>query len=141
MSHPGDRLVATVETAFRIAMTAGFGLAVGSFLTVVSHRVPRNESVVAPRSRCPVCRTQIRTRDNVPVVSYLVLRGRCRTCRIRIPPRYLLTELLTAGLFGAAAARFSNIYVVAILALFFAVLLAVALIDVEHRVIPNRILY
>jgi leader peptidase (prepilin peptidase) / N-methyltransferase len=130
-----------VGTAFRIFFAAAFGLAVGSFLTVVAHRLPRHESVVAPRSRCPSCGTMIRARDNVPVVSYVMLRGRCRSCGIAISPRYVLIELLTAGLFAAAAARFPSIYATAVLALFFAVLVAVAVIDVEHRIIPNRILY
>jgi leader peptidase (prepilin peptidase)/N-methyltransferase len=124
-----------------VAIAAVLGLLFGSFLTVVIHRVPRRESVVAPRSRCPGCGTPIRSRDNIPVLSYVLLRGRCRACGVRISPRYLLTELLTAGLFAAAAARFPSIYATAVLALFFAVLVAVAVIDVEHRIIPNRILY
>jgi leader peptidase (prepilin peptidase)/N-methyltransferase len=124
-----------------VAIAAILGLLFGSFLTVVIHRVPRRESVVAPRSRCPGCGTTIRARDNIPVLSYLLLRGRCRACGTRISPRYLLTELLTAGLFAAAAARFPSIYATAVLALFFAVLVTVAIIDVEHRIIPNRILY
>jgi leader peptidase (prepilin peptidase)/N-methyltransferase len=124
-----------------VAIAAILGLLFGSFLTVVIHRVPRRESVVAPRSRCPGCGTTIRARDNIPVLSYLLLRGRCRACGTRISPRYLLTELLTAGLFAAAAARFPSIYATIVLALFFAVLVTVAVIDVEHRIIPNRILY
>jgi leader peptidase (prepilin peptidase) / N-methyltransferase len=130
-----------VETVLRASFAALFGLAVGSFLTVVAYRVPRKESVVAPRSRCPSCGTMIRGRDNVPVISYLLLRGRCRSCGARISPRYALIELLTAGLFAAAAVRFPSIYTTAVLALFFAVLVAVTFIDVEHRIIPNRILY
>jgi leader peptidase (prepilin peptidase) / N-methyltransferase len=131
----------TVGIAFRMVSAAAFGLAVGSFLTVVAHRVPRHESVVAPRSRCPHCGTTIRARDNVPVVSYLLLRGKCRSCGTPISPRYMLIELLTAGLFAAAAARFPSLFATIVLALFFAVLVAVAVIDVEHRIIPNRILY
>jgi leader peptidase (prepilin peptidase)/N-methyltransferase len=118
-----------------------FGLAVGSFLTVVTHRVPRRQSVVAPRSACPACGEPIRPRDNVPVVSYLLLGGRCRHCGARISPRYPLTELATAVLFVGAALRFEELYVAAVLALFFAVLLAVAVIDAEHRIVPNRIVY
>src|SRR5438552_7151113 len=99
-----------VGTAFRIVCATAFGLAVGSFLTVVAYRVPRHESVVAPRSRCPGCGTPIRARDNVPVVSYLLLRGRCRSCGARISPRYMFIELLTAALFAAVAAEFASIY-------------------------------
>src|SRR6266536_3663901 len=75
------------------------GLAFGSFLTVVTHRVPRGESPVAPRSRCPSCGTQLRNLDNVPLLSWVVLRGRCRACGARISAVYTLTELLTGGLF------------------------------------------
>ncbi|MDQ3719631.1 MAG: prepilin peptidase, partial [Actinomycetota bacterium] len=84
------------------AVLAGaLGALVGSFLNVVSYRVPRGESVVSPRSRCPGCETPISSRDNVPVVSWLALRGRCRTCGQRISPRYPLTEALTAAAFAA----------------------------------------
>jgi leader peptidase (prepilin peptidase)/N-methyltransferase len=85
--------------------SAIFGLAIGSFLNVVMHRVPRGESIVRPRSRCPQCRTQLTERDNVPVVSWVLLRGRCRTCRASIPVRYPLVELGTAVAFAAAGAR------------------------------------
>jgi leader peptidase (prepilin peptidase)/N-methyltransferase len=133
--------VPVVGTALRIFFAAAFGLAIGSFLTVVAHRVPRHESVAAPRSRCPSCGAMIQARDNVPVVSYLLLRGKCRSCGAIISPRYVLIESLTAGLFAAAAVRFPSVYATVVLALFFAVLLAVTVIDVEHRIIPNRILY
>jgi leader peptidase (prepilin peptidase)/N-methyltransferase len=130
-----------VGTALRIVFAAAFGLAIGSFLTVVTYRVPRHESVVAPRSRCPGCGTTIQTRDNVPVVSYLLLRGRCRSCGAKISPRYVLIELLTAALFAAVAAKFPSLYSTTVLALFFAVLVAVSAIDVEYRLIPNLIVY
>jgi leader peptidase (prepilin peptidase)/N-methyltransferase len=133
--------VVVVEAAFRIGVMAVVGLAIGSFLTVVVHRVPRKESVVAPRSRCPKCGTTIRARDNIPVLSYVLLRGRCRTCLARISPRYMLIELATAGLFAAVAARFANVFTVVVLAAFLAVMLAVALIDAEYRIVPNRIVY
>jgi leader peptidase (prepilin peptidase) / N-methyltransferase len=130
-----------LEAAFRVVFAALFGLAVGSFLTVAVYRVPRKESVVAPRSRCPACGVQIRSRDNIPVLSYLLLRGRCRSCKARISPRYLFLELATAALFAGAALRFHATYTAALLALFFAVMLAVAVIDVEVRIVPNRIVY
>lgn len=79
------------------------GLAVGSFLNVVLVRVPAGESVVRPGSRCPRCRTPLSGRDNIPVLSWLLLRGRCRTCREPIPIRYPLVELAGAAVFVAGA--------------------------------------
>ena len=117
------------------------GLAIGSFLSVVVHRVPRRGSVVRPRSRCPSCGAQLRARDNLPVVSYVLLRGRCRSCGARIPAVYPLLELATAALFAGAAAAFDRPYVAAVMAAFLAVLLALALIDARHRILPNRIVY
>lgn len=113
----------------------------GSFVTVLVHRVPMKQSIVAPRSRCPACGSEIRPRDNIPVLSYVVLRGRCRGCDARISPGYPLLELATAGLFAGAALRFDSIYTAGVMALFFMVLLAVAVIDVGHRIVPNRIVY
>jgi leader peptidase (prepilin peptidase)/N-methyltransferase len=127
--------------AIRVAIFVLFGLVFGSFLTVVIHRVPRKQSIVAPRSACPSCGATIRAWDNVPVASYVLLRAKCRRCGARISPRYLAVELLTAGLFAGAAARFGSVYVAAVLALFFAAMLAVALIDAEHRIVPNLIVY
>ena len=83
-----------------------FGLVVGSFLNVVIHRVPRRESIVWPASHCPHCGEPIRARDNVPLISYLLLRGRCRNCKERISARYPAVEALTGLLFGAAAYEF-----------------------------------
>jgi leader peptidase (prepilin peptidase) / N-methyltransferase len=93
-------------TAFVAVVCGVFGLAVGSFLNVVIYRVPRKESVVRPRSRCPGCGTQLAERDNIPVVSWLLLRGKCRTCDEPISARYPLVELLTGALFVSAALRF-----------------------------------
>src|SRR3954449_8252656 len=95
-------------TAFVAAICAVLGLAVGSFLNVVIHRVPRRESVVSPRSRCPGCGTEISPRDNIPLVSWLLLRGRCRTCRTSISIRYPAVELGCAVLFVAMALRFPD---------------------------------
>jgi leader peptidase (prepilin peptidase)/N-methyltransferase len=118
-----------------------FGLVVGSFLTVVVDRVPKKASIVSPRSRCPHCGAEIRSRDNIPVLSWLLLRGRCRSCRARIPVRYPLLEAGTAASFVGAAIVYPRVYVVAMLCAFCAVMLAVAAIDLEHRIIPNRITY
>jgi len=103
--------------------------------------VPRKESVVAPRSRCPRCGAEIRNRDNVPIFSYLWLRGRCRSCGERISVRYPVLEALTAVAFAGTAAVYASIYLIVMLCAFCAVMLVVAAIDLEHRVIPNRITY
>ncbi len=117
------------------------GLCVGSFLNVVIHRVPLHESVVRPRSHCPACRAQIAERDNVPIVSWVLLRGRCRACRARIPVRYPLVEAGTAGLFAAAALRLGPAWSLPAFCVFFASLLAVSVIDLDHFIIPNRVVY
>ena len=128
-----------------IALRAGVfglvGLAFGSFLTVVTHRVPRGESPVAPRSRCPSCGTQLRNLDNVPLLSWVVLRGRCRACGARISAVYPLTELVTGGLFAGAALEFDSIWAAAMIAPFLGLLVALSIIDIRHRIIPNRIVY
>jgi leader peptidase (prepilin peptidase) / N-methyltransferase len=127
--------------ALRAVLFGLFGLAFGSFLTVVVHRAPQKESLVAPRSRCPSCGTPIRNLDNVPVVSWLLLRGRCRACGARISPFYPLIELSTAALFVAAALAFDSIWAAVMTAPFLGVMLALALIDLRYRIIPNRIVY
>ncbi len=124
-----------------VTLYAVIGLLIGSFLTVVVHRVPARRSIMAPRSQCPSCGTQIRARDNVPVISYVLLRGRCRACGARISPRYPLTEAATAALFVGAALAFDRILVQAMMAVFLAVVLALAIIDLQKRVLPNRITY
>lgn len=129
-------------TASLVVLAALLGLAVGSFLNVVIHRVPRKESVVSPRSRCPGCGTELANRDNIPLFSWLALRGRCRTCGMPISPRYPAVELGTAVLFALLAVRFSDD--VAVLPAFLvlgAALLAISLIDLEHFIVPNRIVY
>jgi leader peptidase (prepilin peptidase) / N-methyltransferase len=125
----------------RAAAAALLGLPVGSFLTVVAHRMPRGESVVAPRSRCPSCGTQIRARDNIPVLSYVFLRGRCRRCGARISPVYPLVELATGALFALAAVVHESLVRLFLVAPFLAVMVAVAVIDAQRRIIPNRIIY
>ena len=128
-------------TALLVLGCALLGLLVGSFLNVVIVRVPERQSVVRPRSRCPGCGTQLAERDNVPVVSWLVLRGRCRTCSMPISARYPLVELATAGLFAAAAIRFGFDWALPGYLWFFAALLAVSVIDLETFLVPNRIVY
>jgi leader peptidase (prepilin peptidase)/N-methyltransferase len=125
----------------RALVSLPFGLVVGSFLTVVVDRVPKKESVVSPRSRCPHCGAEIRSRDNIPVLSWLLLRGRCRSCRARIPLRYPLLEAGTAASFAGAAVVYPRVYIIAVLCAFSAVMLAVGAIDLELKIIPNRITY
>jgi leader peptidase (prepilin peptidase) / N-methyltransferase len=128
-------------TWVRVLVAVPYGLVIGSFLTVVVHRVPAGESVVAPRSRCPNCGAQIGARDNVPVLSWLLLRGRCRSCGVRIPARYPAVELVTAALFVAAAIRFDDVWLLILSSTFLALLLALSLIDVAHKILPNRLVY
>ena len=123
-----------------LLLAAVLGAAVGSFLNVVVQRVPRGESVVHPRSRCPGCETPVASRDNVPLLSWLLLRGRCRACAAPIPARYPLVELATAALFVVIVAVRGVEADLALWLPFAAVLVAVAAIDLEHRIIPNRIL-
>jgi leader peptidase (prepilin peptidase)/N-methyltransferase len=128
-------------TALLVAGFGLLGLLVGSFLNVVVVRVPQRLSVVRPRSRCPGCGTQLAERDNVPVLSWLLLRGRCRTCAEPISMRYPLVEAATGALFAAAALRFGWSAELPAYLLLFAVLLAVSAIDLEHFLVPNRIVY
>ncbi|NPV28511.1 MAG: prepilin peptidase [Firmicutes bacterium] len=115
------------------------GLFIGSFLNVVIYRMPRGESVVAGRSRCPACGQALAWYDLVPVLSYLALRGRCRYCRTPISPRYLLVELLTGAVFAALFYRFGPTPALAKYLFLGAVLIAATFIDLEHYLIPDRL--
>jgi leader peptidase (prepilin peptidase)/N-methyltransferase len=125
----------------RVALFAALGLVFGSFLTVLVYRVPRRESIVRPGSRCPACGTRLRAIDNVPVVSYLLLRGRCRACGERISIAYPLVELGSCALFVAAALAFEDTFRAAVVAPFLSLMLTVAVIDARFRIVPNRIVY
>ncbi len=117
------------------------GLLAGSFLTVVAHRLPRGESVVGGRSRCPACGAQIAAYDNVPLVSWLLLRGRARCCGAAISPRYPLTELSVGLLYAATAVILSgDAAEIALGLVFVTMLVAITLTDLERRIIPNKIL-
>lgn len=124
-----------------VAIAAVFGLVVGSFLNVVVYRVPAGLSVVAPRSRCPACETEIAARDNVPVLSWLLLRGRCRSCGQSISSRYPLVELACAVLFAACAVRFGADPALPAFCVWSAGLLALSLIDLDHFLLPKKVLY
>lgn len=118
-----------------------FGLLIGSFLTVVAHRVPRGESVVGGRSHCPGCGAQIAAYDNIPVFSWLLLRGRARCCEAPISPRYPLTELGTGLLYVATVfVLWDDPAQIALGLAFVTMLVAITLTDLEQRTIPNKIL-
>jgi leader peptidase (prepilin peptidase)/N-methyltransferase len=129
-----------MTTAAGTVLAAVFGAILGSFLNVVAYRLPRGESLSRPRSRCPRCETPIKPYDNVPVLSWLVLRGRCRTCLTPISPRYPLVEAGTALLCalvvldkGADADAWLGLALVLLL-------VPVTLIDLDHRIIPNKLM-
>lgn len=122
-----------------IAAIGLLGAIVGSFLNVVVYRLPRGESLVAPGSRCTGCAAAIAPYDNVPVVSWLVLRGRCRRCEAAISPRYPIVELMTALVFVAVAAARGLTPELLLYLPLAAALIAVAGIDIDHRIVPNRI--
>jgi len=131
-----DRMPASM-----VVLVALLGLAVGSFLNVVIFRVPLRQSVVSPRSRCVACGVQILDRDNIPLLSWLVLRGRCRNCHSPISKRYPLVELATGLLFAATAVRTGFTWDLPAFLVLLASLLALAIIDFEHLMLPKRIVY
>lgn len=115
------------------------GLVIGSFLNVVAYRVPRGESLVTPGSHCPACGHAIRWYHNVPLVGWVVLRGRCRDCGATISPAYVAVELLTGALFVGAYAVVGPQWRLAALWILLAILVVVAVIDARHMIIPNVI--
>jgi leader peptidase (prepilin peptidase)/N-methyltransferase len=120
-------------------LAAGVGLCVGSFLNVCIHRLPRSLSVVSPRSACPSCKAMIAWHDNVPVLGYLLLGGRCRACRAPIAIRYPLVEAATGALFVAAIATRGPTLEAAVAAAFSAAIVALVMIDAEHQLLPDAI--
>jgi leader peptidase (prepilin peptidase)/N-methyltransferase len=122
-----------------IAFAALGGLIIGSFLNVVIYRLPRDESLTHPRSRCPSCATQLRAVDNIPVVSWLALRGRCHHCGAPISARYPLVELSTAVLYAAVVATQDDAVRIVLGLLLVTALVPITLIDIDLRIIPNRI--
>jgi leader peptidase (prepilin peptidase)/N-methyltransferase len=118
-----------------------FGLCIGSFLNVCIHRLPRRESVVTPGSRCPQCGTAIRWYDNLPVISYLVLGGRCRACGNGYSSRYMWVELITGVVFAAHALVFDAGPLLAVRLVLAAMLIALFAIDLEHQILPDAITF
>ena len=131
-----------LPAALALAFVAVLGGLIGSFLNVVVHRVPREESIVYPNSRCPACGASIRFYDNVPVLSWLALRGRCRDCSVHISARYPAVEFLTAVLFGLTFwFRSGGTLSLPFDLAFVAALVALVFIDAEHMLLPNAITY
>lgn len=132
-----------VLLAFYFVLLAGIGLIVGSFLNVVIHRVPLGQSVIHPRSACPSCGTSISPRDNIPVLSWLLLRGTCRTCRTAIPGRYPAVELATSAVWlalGWWALTGTDIDpLLPLLLVLGSAGLSLAVIDLEHHRLPNSV--
>lgn len=127
------------ETALTAAFCGVLGLLIGSFLNVVIWRVPRGESIVRPPSACPGCHQAIRPRDNVPVISWLLLHGRCRNCQQPISKRYPLVEAATGGLFALMALKLGAHLVLPAYLYLVAVGLALALIDIDVKRLPNAL--
>jgi leader peptidase (prepilin peptidase)/N-methyltransferase len=123
------------------ALMAVLGAMIGSFLNVVIHRLPLEQSIVFPNSTCPKCRKPIKPYDNIPILSFLALRGRCRSCGARISPRYPAVEALTAALFAAVTWHDGLSFALAFDLAFTASLVALVFIDAEHMILPNAITY
>jgi leader peptidase (prepilin peptidase) / N-methyltransferase len=124
---------------FQIAILAVVGLVVGSFLNVCIHRLPLGQSLNSPPSRCPHCDDRLRWFDNIPVVSYAILGGRCRKCRARISIRYPIVELVTMGLFLLHGAVFGWTALLIPRLLFACAMVVLFAIDLEHQLLPNAI--
>jgi leader peptidase (prepilin peptidase)/N-methyltransferase len=122
-----------------ITFAGVLGAIVGSFLNVVSYRLPRHESLISPASHCPKCGTPVKPYDNIPILSWLLLRGRCRSCAAPISPRYPLVEALTAALCVGAVLAHTSVSGVALSVALILLVVPAALIDLEHRIIPNRL--
>lgn len=122
-----------------VAAAALFGAVVGSFLNVVAFRLPRRESLITPASRCPGCGTAIKAYDNIPVLGWLLLRGRCRACHRPISPLYPAVEAMTAALAVAVVLVKHSAHDVILGLVLVAILVPITLIDFEHRIIPNKI--
>lgn len=131
----------TAEEAILIAFAVILGLMFGSFATAAAYRIPRKESFVTGRSKCPNCDATITAIENIPLFSYLALRGRCRHCKARISPRYPLIEVGTGILFGLAAWKFGFEPETPIFFAFFWVLVVLTIIDIEHKLLPTRVIY
>src|SRR5256714_913339 len=141
MIPPAMQTALALPLPITCAIIGIVGLIIGSFLNVVIYRLPREQSIVFPNSACPTCRAPVRAYDNIPVLSFLMLRGRCRSCRKSISWRYPTVELLTALLFAAVTAHDGTTYTLPFDLAFIAAMLALIFIDADHMILPNAITY
>src|SRR5713101_3587625 len=141
MGMPATESALGVPLSIAIAFMAVLGAMIGSFLNVVIHRLPREQSIVLPKSACPGCGAAIHFYDNVPILSFLILRGRCRSCHRPISPRYPAVEALCALLFALVAWRDELTFALPFDIAFAASILALVFIDAEHMILPNAITY
>ena len=116
-----------------------FGLCIGSFLNVCIYRIPESKSIVHPGSSCPSCGTPIKVYDNIPVISYFILRARCRSCKHQISFRYPLVELFTGGIWVLSYLKFGFSLECLAMLVFLSVLILITFIDIDHRIIPDTI--
>ncbi len=124
-----------------LAVTFAFGAIVGSFLNVCIHRLPHEMSVVLPSSHCPACQTPLRVFDNIPLLSFLVLRGHCRYCDVKISSRYPLVEAVNGFAYVATVLNFGLTLVALVYALLISTLIVITFIDLDHKIIPNEITF
>ncbi|HVS82494.1 MAG TPA: prepilin peptidase [Pyrinomonadaceae bacterium] len=141
MILPATESALGVPLSIAIGFMAVLGAMIGSFLNVVIHRLPREQSIVLPKSACPACGAAIHFYDNIPIFSFLILRGRCRSCRAPISPRYPAVEALSALLFALVTWRDGLSFALPFDIAFAASLLALVFIDSEHMILPNAITY
>src|SRR5216684_1003857 len=141
MIMPATEFVFGVPRWMVIAFVAVLGAMIGSFLNVVIHRLPREQSIVLPKSACPACGAAIHFYDNIPILSFLILRGRCRSCRRPISARYPAVEALCALLFALITWRDRLSFTLPFDIAFAASILALVFIDAEHMILPNAITY
>jgi leader peptidase (prepilin peptidase)/N-methyltransferase len=141
MMLPATENAIDVPLPVACAFVGVLGAIIGSFLNVVIHRVPLEQSIVFPTSKCPRCHADIRAYDNIPVISYLILRGRCRMCSAGISARYPAVEALTAVLFAAVTWHDGVSFALPFDLAFSAAMVALIFIDAEHMILPNAITY
>ncbi len=127
------------QTTVTALVFAAFGLLVGSFLNVCIYRLPRGESIVWPASRCASCKRELSWFENVPVVAWLVLRGRCRTCRSHISAMYPIVEAVTGALFAGGYLLYGTTPLALVRILFGCAMIVLFVIDLQHRILPNAI--
>lgn len=130
-----------MTAAFQIATAGIFGIAIGSFLNVCIDRLPARKSIVSPPSRCPGCQRELTPLELIPIISFLTLRGKCRTCGEKIPLRSLLVEIGTGLLFSLVWWRFGPGWMTALYLVFTALIITIAVIDIEHQRILNGLVY